>query len=45
MFGRVEDVLRSRGLAQPGDRVVITMGTPIGSGESTNLMKIHRVGA
>jgi pyruvate kinase len=45
MFGRVEDVLRGRGLALPGDRVVITMGTPIGSGESTNLMKIHRVGA
>jgi pyruvate kinase len=45
MFGRIEDVLRERGLAQPGERVVITMGTPIGSGESTNLMKIHRVGA
>jgi pyruvate kinase len=39
----VDDVLRARGLAQPGDQVVITMGVPVGSGESTNLMKIHRV--
>jgi pyruvate kinase len=45
MFGRVEDVLRARGLAQAGDQVVITMGVPVGSGESTNLMKIHRIGA
>jgi pyruvate kinase len=43
MFARIEDVLRARGLAQSGDQVVITMGVPIGSGESTNLMKIHRV--
>jgi pyruvate kinase len=43
MLGRIEDVLRARGLAQPGDQVVITMGIPIGSGESTNLLKIHRV--
>jgi pyruvate kinase len=43
MFGRVEDVLRSRKLAASGDQVVITMGVPIGSGESTNLMKIHRI--
>jgi len=45
MFSRVEDVLRTRGLAQPGDKCVITMGVPVGSGESTNLMKIHRIGA
>lgn len=43
MFGRIEDVLRARAMAQPGDQVVITMGTPVGSGESTNLMKIHRL--
>jgi pyruvate kinase len=43
MFGRIEDVLVSRALAKSGDRVVITMGVPVGSGESTNLMKIHRV--
>jgi pyruvate kinase len=44
MFLRVEDGLRSRGLSQSGDQVVITMGVPIGSGESTNLLKIHKVG-
>jgi len=43
MIGRIEDVMRARGLVQPGDQVVITMGIPIGSGESTNLLKIHRV--
>ncbi len=43
MFGRIDDVLRDRGLAQPGDQVVISMGIPVGSGESTNLMKIHRI--
>jgi pyruvate kinase len=43
MIGRIEDVLRVRGLVQPGDQVVMTMGIPIGSGESTNLLKIHRV--
>jgi pyruvate kinase len=45
MLSRIDDVLRSRGLAHPGELVVITMGIPIGSGESTNLLKIHRVSA
>jgi pyruvate kinase len=43
MFTRVEDTLRLHKLAEPGDQVVITMGVPIGSGESTNILKIHRV--
>jgi len=43
MFGRIEDLLLTHGLAKSEDRVVITMGVPVGSGESTNLMKIHRV--
>jgi pyruvate kinase len=43
MFGRIEDLLLTHGLAKSGDRVVITMGVPVGSGESTNLMKIHRL--
>jgi len=43
MIGRIEDVLRERGLASSGDQVVITLAIPIGSGESTNMMKIHRV--
>jgi pyruvate kinase len=43
MFGRVSDLLVRRGYASPGEQVVITMGVPVGSGESTNLMKIHRI--
>jgi pyruvate kinase len=43
MFQRMSDVLVHRGLAAPGDQVVITLGVPVGSGESTNLMKIHRI--
>jgi pyruvate kinase len=43
MFGRIEDLLLTNGLAKSGDRVVITMGVPVGSGESTNLMKIHQL--
>ncbi len=43
MFHRVSRVVRERGLAPHGEQVVITMGVPIGSGESTNLMKIHRI--
>ena len=36
--------LKKRGIVQTGDRVVITMGVPIGAGESTNLLKIHKIG-
>ncbi len=43
MFYRVEDVLKRRNLADVGEQVVITMGVPVGSGESTNLLKVHRV--
>lgn len=32
------------GLAQPGDRVVITAGVPIGVPGNTNLIKVHTVG-
>jgi pyruvate kinase len=44
MFTRIEEALVHRGIVQTGDRVVITMGVPIGAGESTNLMKIHKIG-
>jgi pyruvate kinase len=30
-------------MAQSGDWVVITMGAPVGAGESTNMLKIHRM--
>jgi pyruvate kinase len=43
MFGRIEDALKLRGLAAVGEQVAITMGVPVGSGESTNLLKIHRI--
>jgi len=43
MIERVEAVLSEHRLAQAGDWVVITMGAPIGAGESTNMLKIHRM--
>jgi pyruvate kinase len=43
MIDQVEAVLLERRMAQPGDWVVITMGAPIGAGESTNMLKIHRM--
>ncbi len=41
LIDNVEHVLRSRGLAASGEYVVITMSVPVGSGQSTNLLKIH----
>lgn len=32
-----------RGLAEPGEHVVITLGAPIGSGATTNTLKIHQI--
>ena len=43
MIDVVEAVLSENRLAQPGDWVVITMGAPIGAGETTNMLKIHRM--
>ena len=43
LIERVEHVLSARGLARPGDNVVITMGVPVGAGMSTNLLKIHQM--
>ncbi|RMH44835.1 MAG: pyruvate kinase [Deltaproteobacteria bacterium] len=43
MIDRIEAVLRERQLAEPGEYVAITMGVPVGAGESTNLLKIHRM--
>jgi pyruvate kinase len=44
MLSRIEDALKLRGLAAVDEQVAITMGVPVGSGESTNLLKIHRIG-
>ncbi len=38
---RVEQVLSAHGLATTGEHVVITMGVPVGAGQSTNLLKVH----
>ncbi len=43
MITRIESYLRGRNFVQPGDIVAITMGVPLGSGESTNLLKLHRI--
>ncbi len=43
MIERIERVLRERSLAEVGEYVVITMGSPIGAGETTNMMKIQRM--
>ena len=43
MLARIEDTLRARGLAKSGELAVITLGVPIGSGESSNLLKIQRI--
>ncbi|MCB9559218.1 MAG: pyruvate kinase [Kofleriaceae bacterium] len=43
LIDQVEHELSSRGLARSNDHVVITMGVPVGSGESTNLLKIHQM--
>ncbi len=37
----VEAELISRGLVESGEHIVITMALPVGSGASTNMLKIH----
>jgi pyruvate kinase len=41
LIDRVEEVLGSHNLARSGESVVITMSVPVGSGQSTNLLKVH----
>ena len=43
MVRRVDRALIERGLASPGDRVVIVAGTPLGTPGSTNTLRIHHV--
>lgn len=38
-----ETVLRERNLAGAGDHVVITAAMPVGAGETTNMLKLHRM--
>jgi pyruvate kinase len=41
LIDRVEAVLSARNLAKPGENVVITFTAPVGSGQSTNTLKVH----
>ena len=43
LFERIEEVLRERDLARPGEYVVVTASVPVGAGETTNTLRIHRV--
>jgi pyruvate kinase len=43
LIDRVEAALSAHHLARTGEHVVITMSVPIGSGQSTNLLKIHQM--
>jgi pyruvate kinase len=44
LVDHVEDLLHERGLARPGEYVVLTASVPVGGGETTNTLRIHRVG-
>ncbi|PZE28806.1 MULTISPECIES: pyruvate kinase [unclassified Curtobacterium] len=44
LFPQVDDLLIGHGLAKPGDRVVVTAGSPPGLPGSTNDLRVHRVG-
>lgn len=41
----VDETLLHSGFGKPGDIVVITMGVPLESRGSTNLLKVHRLGS
>ena len=41
---RAQSEILARNLSRPGDHVILTAGVPIGSGMTTNMMQIHRIG-
>jgi pyruvate kinase len=45
MTEQVDQVLRTRGLADVGDLVIIAAGSPPGQAGTTNSLKLHRVGS
>jgi pyruvate kinase len=45
MIGQVDTTLQAEGLAEPGDRVVIISGAPVGVPGSTNSILVHKVGS
>ncbi|HXI12788.1 MAG TPA: pyruvate kinase [Thermoanaerobaculia bacterium] len=40
---KVEEVLMSKGMVRPGDRIVILMGSPIYQRSRTNLLRVHQI--
>lgn len=44
MLTNVVNTVVERGLAQQGDKVVITSGVPIGKSGTTSLIKVHSIG-
>ena len=44
MMVTVIEAVRSRGLVEDGDLVIITAGVPLGGAGLTNILKAHRVG-
>lgn len=45
MLAAAQDSLVRRGLARHGEEVVLVAGVPVGVAHSTNVMKLHRIGA
>jgi pyruvate kinase len=43
LLSTVERVLREHDLAQPGEKVVVTAGLPVGSGVMTNTLQLHNM--
>lgn len=43
MVEYVARALRREGVVKPGDRIVVTAGTPVGQPGSTNFIKVHEV--
>ena len=44
LIERIEELLRERNLATDGDYVVVTASMPVGAGDTTNTIRIHRIG-
>ncbi len=44
MFEEAEKILLARGVVEPGDKIVLSAGVPIGVPGTTNLMKVRVVG-
>ncbi len=45
MVAQVDSTLQANGLAEPGDRVVIVSGAPVGVPGTTNSILVHKIGS